>query len=146
MSDQRFSHIGICCIDAARSERFYCEALGFTAAESYQVGNEVGGTMELEGVRLLSKFLRRPDGISIELLHFDTPDAFGPRDRRPMNQFGLTHMSFYVDDLEATLARVREHGGTVHEHTRSDLGFLKLIFCTDPDGVRVELMQRTEAS
>lgn len=144
MSDNNhsFSHVGICCADAKRSELFYCEALGFASAEAYNVGNEVSRTMELDGVKLLSKFLRRPDGISIELLHFETPDCIGARERRPMNQFGLTHFSFYVQDLEAALAKVREHGGTVHENTRTDLGGLKLIFCTDPDGVRVELMQR----
>jgi catechol 2,3-dioxygenase-like lactoylglutathione lyase family enzyme len=141
MSNHSFSHIGICVADAVRTEQFYCEALGFVSAEAYNVGNEVSRTMELDGVKLLSKFLRRPDGISIELLYFDSPDCFGPRERRPMNQFGLTHLSFYVQDLEAALAKVREHGGTVHEHTRAELGPLKLIFCTDPDGVRVELMQ-----
>ena len=30
-----FSHLGICVSDLERSLRFYCEALGFTAAESH---------------------------------------------------------------------------------------------------------------
>ncbi|MFN8626457.1 MAG: VOC family protein [Candidatus Binatia bacterium] len=136
-----FSHIGICITDLDRALRFYTGALGFAVAEAYVCGNEVGTTMELDNVKLHSQFIRRADGISIELLHYDSPAAVGPYERRPMNQCGLTHLSFYVDDLDAAIASVREFGGTVHANTRSDLGHLKLIYCTDPDGTRVELMQ-----
>jgi predicted enzyme related to lactoylglutathione lyase len=58
-----------------------------------------------------------------------------------MNQRGLTHMTLMVDDIEATAQRIREHGGAVHEETRVDSPFGPLIFCTDPDGVRIELMR-----
>jgi predicted enzyme related to lactoylglutathione lyase len=142
----KFSHFGICVTDLGRSLRFYCGALGFTVAEVYQVGNEVGRTMELDNVNLRSQFIRRPDGISLELLYYDSPACFGSRERRPMNQYGITHMSFYVTDLEAALREVRECGGTVHGHTRTDTGFISLIYCTDPDGVRVELMQACTAA
>lgn len=137
----KFSHIGLCVADVDRSIRFYTEALDFSLAETYDVGNEVGRTMEIDNVKLRSLFLRRNDGISIELLYFDRPDCFGPRERRAMNQYGFTHLSFWVDNLEAALARVRSAGGTVHEKTYADLGYIKLVFCTDPDGARVELMQ-----
>jgi glyoxylase I family protein len=136
-----FSHIGMCITNLERSLRFYTEVLGFVLAEGYDCGNEVGTTMELDNVKLRSQFIRRPDGISIELLHYHSPATIGPRERRPMNQHGLTHLSFYVDDMDAALAKVRECGGTVHEHTRADLGHIKLIYCTDPDGTRVEFMQ-----
>jgi len=142
---QRFSHIGICVQDIEQSIRFYRDALAFSVAENYQIGNEVGRTMEVDGVTLRSQFLRREDGISLELLCFDTPDCFGPRERRAMNQYGLTHLSFWVDDLDAALEKVRAAGGTVHSHTDNDLGYIRLIFCTDPDGVRVELMQTAKA-
>ena len=65
-----FSHVGICVDDIDASIRFYTEALDFVLAEVYDVGDEVGGTMELEGVKLRSQFIRRSDGISIELLYF----------------------------------------------------------------------------
>lgn len=140
-----FSHIGICVHDIEAALRFYRDALDFSVAEAFDVGNEVGRTMELDDVKLRSQFLRRADGISIELLYFESPDCFGARQRRAMNQYGLTHLSFWVDDLDAALARVRAAGGAVHEKTFKDLGYIKLIFCTDPDGVRVELMQAGKA-
>jgi predicted enzyme related to lactoylglutathione lyase len=137
----KFSHIGICTADIDRSMRFYSEGLDFKIAESFDVGNEVGRTMEVDGVKLRSQFLRRDDGISIELLYFHEPDCFGPRERRAMNQYGLTHLSFWVEDMDAALEKIRKAGGTVHDKTFNDLGYIKLVFCTDPDGVRVELMQ-----
>ena len=72
MQDVTFSHLGICVSDLDRSVRFYCEGLGFELAQAHTVGNEFGPLMELESVALQSRFLRR-DGVSIELLHFDSP-------------------------------------------------------------------------
>jgi lactoylglutathione lyase len=61
-----------------------------------------------------------------------------------VNQLGLTHLSFRVDDVAATAARVVELGGSIVESSRTtiDLGgtALEFLYCTDPDGVRVELM------
>ncbi len=136
------SHVGVCVSDVEASTRFYCEALGFEAAEAFDVGDEFGPLMELDGVQLHSQFLRR-DGQAIELLSFAQPEPGGAKDRRPMTQFGLTHLCFRVDDVEAVAAAVATHGGTVLEHTRTTLadGALDFVYCTDPDGVRLELMK-----
>ncbi|HEY7946307.1 MAG TPA: VOC family protein, partial [Acidimicrobiales bacterium] len=67
-----FSHLGICVSDLERSMRFYCEGLGFSAAESHNVGEEFGPLMEIDAVALRSQFVRR-DGVAIELLHFTSP-------------------------------------------------------------------------
>ena len=136
------SHVGVCVSDVEASTRFYCEALGFEAAEAFDVGDEFGPLMELDGVQLHSQFLRR-DGQAIELLSFAQPEPGGAKDRRPMTQFGLTHLCFRVDDVEAVAAAVAAHGGTVLDHTRTTLadGALDFVYCTDPDGVRLELMK-----
>lgn len=138
-----FSHFGICVSDLDRSLTFYCEALGFVPTESHRIGSEFAGLMELDGVSLRSQFIRR-EGVAIELLSFAEPAPIGEPVRRPINQLGLTHLSFRVGDLDGTAARIGELGGTVLEHTRT--GFevsgtaLDFVYCTDPDGVRIELM------
>jgi len=138
-----FSHLGICVSDLERSLRFYCEALGFVPAESHVVGDEFGRLMELEGVSLRSQFVRR-DAMAIELLHFTSPGRIGAPDRRPMNQLGLTHVSVRVDDVDAVAALVETMGGTVVAATRTTFDLsgaaLDFVYCTDPDGVRIELM------
>ena len=138
-----FSHLGICVSDLDRSQRFYCEALGFVPAESHSVGEEFGRLMELDGVALRSQFIRR-DGVSIELLHFSSPGPIGEPVRRPMNQLGLTHLSLRVDDVDAVAKSVTMFGGAVIEDTRTTFDMtgtsLDFVYCTDPDGVRIELM------
>ncbi len=138
-----FSHLGICVSDVERSVRFYCEGLGFEAAEVHQVGSEFGRLMELEDVRVESRFVRG-HGMAIELLAYQSPGHIGEPVRRPMNQLGLTHLSVRVDDVDAVAATVAALGGVVLTETRTtfEMGTttLDFVYCTDPDGVRIELM------
>jgi catechol 2,3-dioxygenase-like lactoylglutathione lyase family enzyme len=138
-----FSHFGICVSDLEQSVRFYCEGLGFEKAESHDIGQEFARLMDFPDVVLTSQFIRKGE-TAIELLAFSEPAPFGDRERRAVNQLGLTHLSFRVGDLEATAAKVVELGGAIVESSRTtiDLGeaALKFVYCTDPDGVRVELM------
>jgi lactoylglutathione lyase len=138
-----FSHFGICVSDLDRSLRFYCDGLGFEKAESHAIGHDFAALMDLPEVAVTSQFVRRGH-VAIELLAFEDPAPFGDGERRPLNQLGLTHLSFHVEDLAATTARILEHGGTVVETSRTsiDLGATQLsfVYCTDPDGVRIELM------
>jgi len=141
----RLSHRGICVSDMARSEAFYRQALDFADYQDYGLieGPDMEKTMQLPGVRLRAKMLRRAEGVIIELLHFEAPAASGPREKRSTLQYGLVHLSFYVDDIDAAARRIAEAGGTVWEASRARYAEndTTLLYCTDPDGVRIELMQ-----
>jgi lactoylglutathione lyase len=96
-------------------------------------------------VQVESRFLKR-DGVAIELLHYRSPGHTGAAERRAVNQLGLTHLCLRVDDVDAVAALVTAYGGTVLEHTRTtfDQGEgppMDFVYCTDPDGVRIELMR-----
>lgn len=151
------THSGITVADLPRAKRFYIEGLGFrTAATDTSEGHTIDADGEY-GV-LVSKllefdvpfkadieFLNR-DGMTIELVAYASP-APVPDTRRPGNYCGLTHLSFEVDDVDATAARLMELGGKLLEHTEviGQLGDTrqKLVFCTDPDGgAKLELRQR----
>jgi catechol 2,3-dioxygenase-like lactoylglutathione lyase family enzyme len=138
-----FSHFGICVSDLDRSLRFYCEALGFEKAESHVIGSEFARLMDLADVAVTSQFIRKGT-TTIELLAFSEPPPFGDKERRAINQLGLTHLSFRVTDVPATTALVAELGGTVVEESRTTIDFggtpLEFVYCTDPDGTRIELM------
>jgi lactoylglutathione lyase len=138
-----FSHFGICVSDLERSLRFYCEALGFEKAESHAIGSEFAQLMDLPDVAVTSQFIRRGT-TAIELLAFAEPPPFGDGVRRAVNQLGLTHLSFRVADVDAVAARITVLGGQVVESSRTTIDFggtpLAFVYCTDPDGVRVELM------
>ncbi|HEY2214283.1 MAG TPA: VOC family protein [Acidimicrobiales bacterium] len=138
-----FSHFGICVTDLERSLRFYCEALGFEKAESHEIGTDFARLMEFPDVDVTSQFIRK-GSTAIELLAFREPTPFGDGVRRAVNQLGLTHLSFRVADVDAVAAKVVELGGTVVDVSRTTIDFggvpLEFVYCTDPDGVRVELM------
>jgi len=141
----RFSHSGMCITDTAASAHFYEQALDFKPAENYELANHSSWldiVNELEGVKLRAQMIRNAEGHTFELLKMTAPACIGPRERRPMNQFGLTHLCFWVDDLDAGVARVKEAGGTSYDATRARfLNGVEMIYCTDPDGVRVELLK-----
>jgi catechol 2,3-dioxygenase-like lactoylglutathione lyase family enzyme len=96
-----------------------------------------------EAVDVESRMVRR-DGVTIELLGFLSPGVTGDGGRRPMNRRGLTHLSLRVDDVEEVSSTIERLGGTVVRTTRTtfDLPGVRLdfLYCTDPDGVRIELM------
>jgi lactoylglutathione lyase len=147
-SDQQvnFSHVGVCVTDLDRAVRFYGEGLGFKLVATHDIDSVFADALEVPGdVALKSVFLER-DGLSIELLVWERPSADGtPSSRR--NLVGLTHLSFWVSDADATAARLEAAGGTIVDSTRtksqdSSGAGIYLLFCTDPDGTRVELMQR----
>lgn len=141
----KLSHRGICISDMEASVRFYREGLGFADYQDHGMieGPDMEKTMELPGVRLHANMLRHPDGPVIELLHFHEPEASGPRERRSTLDYGLVHLSFYVDDIDAAAARIAAAGGHVHESTRAHYAEndTTMLYCTDPDGVRIELMK-----
>jgi catechol 2,3-dioxygenase-like lactoylglutathione lyase family enzyme len=138
-----FSHFGICVSDLERSLRFYCDGLGFEKAESHPIGTEFAALMDLPDVAVTSQFIRRGT-TAVELLAFTVPDPVGTSERRPVHQLGLTHLSFRVRDVASVAARLVELGGAIVDSSRTtiDLGgtALEFVYCTDPDGVRVELM------
>jgi lactoylglutathione lyase len=142
---QSWSHVGVCCSDLERSTRFYCEVLGFRQLFTVELGAEVAATMEVEG-RFLSRVLAR-DELRLELLQWLEPEPQGDGTRRSMRQLGLTHLAFRVDSVDELWAVAERAGGGVHPQTLSRLvgqgaggGDAELVYLTDPDGVRVELM------
>lgn len=143
MRDYTPSHVGICVSDLERSLRFYCDGLGFEPGDRYDLDStELPGLERALEVRtdtvLASQMIER-DGVRIELLKFHEPGVVGsPSSRR--NQLGLTHLCFFVDNVDAAAERMLEFGAVVLDDTRSNPG-TDIVFLMDPDGVRVELMR-----
>ena len=139
---QRFTHVGIGVSDMARSLRFYRDLLGFTWEHALDVGGDpVDTLLRLRGTQLHAEYLTR-DGTRIELMHFAHPPA-PPRPERPLNQHGLTHLSFRVSDLDAALDALRAAGERVLEDTvlRFPEWQSAACFVVDPDGQLIELVQ-----
>jgi glyoxylase I family protein len=146
-----FSHIGLCVSDLTASTRFYEEVLGFRTLYSLDfVEDEVATTMEQSGP-FTSRMLVRDD-VRIELLWWQDREPDGERTRRPMTRLGFTHLSFRVDRIDDLFDAVTRCGGAVWPETMSVLGDpsgpgepVRLVYLTDPDGTRIEVMSGTPA-
>jgi catechol 2,3-dioxygenase-like lactoylglutathione lyase family enzyme len=154
MSDQAtmaaFSHIGVCVSDIERSRRFYIEALGFTVGPMYEMEDTINDLLGIPiKVRMTSLMLQKGHQV-IELIYFREPKPFAVGGLRPMNQLGLTHLSFTAQDVDALAARLEQFGGKLLRETRTVIDMpgsdpAILLFCTDPDGTRIELYKPSGA-
>jgi lactoylglutathione lyase len=135
-----YNHTGQVVTDLERSKRFYQEVLGFKLW--YEITPPDDATAKLSGLTpplgVTASYLVL-DGLVLELLHYSAPGAIAPFRPRTMNEPGLTHLSFSVDDVRGTAEKATDHGGQVIEE--SDVG--AAIFIRDPDGQLVELLPET---
>lgn len=133
-----FSHPGVCVADLELSTRFYTEVLGFAVLFSMDfTGDELAATMERSGA-FTSRMLTRDD-LRLELLHWHDGAAEGG-ERAPMTRRGMTHLCFRVDQVEDHWEAARAAGGQVHPETLSEMGPVRTVYLTDPDGTRIELI------
>jgi catechol 2,3-dioxygenase-like lactoylglutathione lyase family enzyme len=147
-SSIKVSHVAMAVADLPASLRFYTDGLGFEPGPCFESGDEVAGVSEVSPpVRMISQFVTK-DGVRLELMGWESPVVHGSPSKF-RNQRGLTHLSFEVDDLEEVEARLVALGGSSipDARIRIDKGSsaISLIFVADPDGARIELMQRHPA-
>jgi catechol 2,3-dioxygenase-like lactoylglutathione lyase family enzyme len=145
VSSVRLSHVALAVGDLPASLRFYTEGLGFELGACFESGDEVAGVSEVAPpVRMVSQYLTK-DGFRLELMGWEAPVVHGePSQTR--NQRGITHLSFEVDDIEATEAALLALGGAAIPDARVRIdkpsAAISLVFLADPDGTRIELLQR----
>lgn len=130
-----FGHVGHCVTDLDRSRRFYVELFGFEPLNEIEVPDTPSDRLlRLPApIGLRAAYLRK-DGLTLELMEFRRPGNPAAAER-VVNQPGLTHLSFSVDDVDAVAARVAELGGEV----MSDTHIGTAVFLRDPDGQLIEL-------
>jgi len=136
-----FPHFGIHVGDLARATRFYVEGLGF---ERMDRADRVEGLEDLLGLPdavTHTQFVRHPGGMTVELWALESGRSTGDGQAKPSNERGLSHLCMVVDDLDAAAARIVDYGGTRLDATRTHNGYGRLMFCADPDGVRIEIVE-----
>lgn len=143
MAVERIEHVGIVVDDLAAAVEFFL-ALGLEMEGETSVEGEVVDRMTgLDGVRSDLVFLQTPDGHSkLEVVQYRSPARAADPPARAADTPGLNHLLFAVDDLEATLARLRPHGaelvGEVIDYGTS----YRLCYLRGPGGMIVELAEK----
>jgi lactoylglutathione lyase len=135
-----YNHSGHVVTDMERSKRFYQEVFGFKFWYEITPPDEMTANLSCLSPPLgVTASYLTLDGLVLELMHYSVSGATVPFRPRTMNEPGLTHLSFSVDDMRATAEKAIEYGGLVIEE--SDVG--AAIFIRDPDGQLLELLPAT---
>jgi catechol 2,3-dioxygenase-like lactoylglutathione lyase family enzyme len=136
-------HVGVVVDDLPAAIEFFV-ALGLESqGEMTGEGSAVDRTVGLEGVRTDFAFVRTPDGHgALELIKFHSPSHEGEIRHEPANIPGLRHLTFAVDDIEATLARLQAHGGELVGELVQFEDSYKLCYVRGPAGIIVELAEK----
>jgi catechol 2,3-dioxygenase-like lactoylglutathione lyase family enzyme len=143
MAIQRMDHVGIVVDDLAAATAFFVELGLELQGEGSVEGDWVDRVVGLDGVRAQIAMLQTPDGHGrVELSTFHAPPGrAGDRDAPP-NTPGIRHLTFAVDDLDATIARVRAHGAELVGAVKRYEDRYRLCYLRGPEGIIVELAQQ----
>jgi catechol 2,3-dioxygenase-like lactoylglutathione lyase family enzyme len=141
---QRFDHVGVTVDDLEAVTSFFLKLGLEQEGESRIVeGDWVDTVVGLDDVRVEVVMLQAPNGSTkLELSKFHEPvDERGPQ-AAPANQFGLRNIAFAVDDIQATVDRLKADGFElvgaigVYEDT------YRLCYARGPEGIIVSLAER----
>jgi catechol 2,3-dioxygenase-like lactoylglutathione lyase family enzyme len=143
MTVQRLEHIGIVVDDLAAATAFFT-ALGLELeGEASVEGGLVDRINGLEGVQADVVMLRTPDDSSkLELAKYRSPAYGGDDGPAPANAPGIRHILFVVDDIEASLASLRAHGGELVGELVNYENIYWLCYVRGPAGIIVELAEK----
>ncbi|CAN5562777.1 methylmalonyl-CoA epimerase [soil metagenome] len=129
---KRIDHVGIVVNNLEESLKTYCEQLGFTLVERVAIPEQL----------VEAAFLDANNG-TIELIA--PTDATSGTARFLQNRGeGTHHICFEVDDIEATLAELREQGlRLIDEKPRQGVhGLVAFVHPKATHGTMIELLQK----
>ncbi|VVN78898.1 VOC family protein [Pseudomonas fluorescens] len=137
--------VGICCVNLEALSRFYQDVLGFTfvaqvhmpAAAAQKVGLSEGGYSVVR--------LQTPYGERIKLLAPERTPMLR-EDGLILDRLNASYLTFIVEDIESVAAGLKAGGATffagdVPIQLRPDV---KALFCRDPEGNVLELVEYTD--
>ena len=143
MTIKKMDHVSIIVEDLPAAIGFFT-TLGLTLVGEMPVeGPWVDRLNGLEGVQVDIAMMRTPDGHGqVELTKFRYP-ALVPTEPAvaPPNTLGLRQIMFAVEDLDATMARLRAHGTELVGDVVQYEDLYRLCYVRGPAGIIVALAE-----
>jgi len=139
----RMDNVLIVVEDLEAAKAFFVELGMEPEGETTVEGPFVDQTVGLDDVRAEITMLRTPDGHGrVELSRFDRPAPIKPEpENAPANTLGMRRIMFLVDDLDATLKRLRSHGAELVGEIAQYEDFYRLCFVRGPEGIVIGLSE-----
>jgi catechol 2,3-dioxygenase-like lactoylglutathione lyase family enzyme len=140
---KHIDHINIVVSNLEEARQFFLH-LGFVVQREGPVkGQWIEELSGLENINAYYIGLLLPDGqTNLELLHFESPDSAKDEAIGKLNQIGLRHLAFQVDDIEKTVIQLKQKNiqflSKILTYQESKK---KLCYFTGPDGIILELAE-----
>jgi len=139
----RMDNVGIVVEDLTAAIDFFRE-LGLELEGRATVEGEWAGRVTgLHDQRVEIAMMRTPDGHGrIELSRFIAPQVVADHRNAPVNALGYLRVMFAVDDIDETLARLRNHGSElVGRDVVQYEDAYRLCYVRGPEGILIGLAQ-----
>jgi catechol 2,3-dioxygenase-like lactoylglutathione lyase family enzyme len=143
MTIQRMDHVGIVVDDLAAATAFFAELGLELQGEGSVEGDWVDRIVGLEGVQAELAMMETPDGHGkLELVKFHEPPGRVGDAQALANTPGIRHLTFAVDDLDASLAGLRAHGAELVGEVERYRDIYRLCYIRGPEGIIIELAEK----
>jgi len=144
MAVTRMDNVGIVVEDLAATIAFFRELGLELEGRGIVEGAWAGRVTGLGDQRVEIAMMRTPDGHSrLELSRFLTPPVIADHRNAPVNALGYLRVMFAVDDVDETLARLREHGAElVSDGVVQYEDAYRLCYIRGPEGLLIGLAQQ----
>src|SRR5688500_8814997 len=143
MALKRMDNVGIVVNDLTATIDFFLE-LGLELEGRAMVEGEWAGRVTgLGDQRVEIAMMRTPDGHSrLELSRFLAPPVVSDHRNAPVNALGYLRVMFAVDDIDETLARLREYGAELvsREVVQYEDAY-RLCYIRGPEGLLIGLAE-----
>ncbi|HVW74563.1 MAG TPA: VOC family protein [Rhizomicrobium sp.] len=142
MALKRMDNVGIVVDDLDGAIDFFRE-LGLELEGRAMIEGEWAGRVTgLGDQRVEIAMLRTPDGHGrIELSRFLAPPVMADHRNAPVNALGYLRVMFTVDDIDATLERLRHRGARLVGEVVRYKDVYRLCYIRGPEGLLIGLAQ-----
>jgi catechol 2,3-dioxygenase-like lactoylglutathione lyase family enzyme len=140
----RLDNVGIVVEDLAGAIEFFREIGLELEGQAMVEGEWAGRVTGLGDQRVEIAMMRTPDGHGrLELSRFLAPPVVADHRDAPVNALGYLRVMFAVDDIDETLARLREHGAQLvsNEVVQYEDSY-RLCYIRGPEGLLIGLAEQ----
>jgi len=139
---ENIRHLGIVVENINKSLVFYRDLLGLKIKRDMkEKGSYIDKVLGLRKVNVRTVKLAAKDGCLIELLNYHFPVSKKAGKNR-INDIGCSHVAFTVKNIEKEYLFLSNKGVIFNSRPQeSEDGLVKVVFCRDPDGTFVELVE-----
>lgn len=134
-------HTGIVVDDLDASLDFYINKLGFVVSKQMdEHGMFIDRILGFNNTNVATVKMILNDGLMLELLDFKSHKA--EKTVKQLNDIGLTHIAFTVDDVDEMYSQFITQGVEFISNPQvSPDGYAKVVFCKAPEGTYIELVE-----